>query len=151
MNRRGFLAATSCVAMPSVAQAGQQAQRDFEAPVRRLIQKYVDAREASDAKAIEPLFTVDADQHVSDGTWRKGRDVLVKGMQESSRKNPAKRSISVESVRMLTPDAALVDGRYTQKALDGGKDREMWTSITVMRGVDGWRIAAIRNMLPAAN
>jgi hypothetical protein len=76
--------------------------------------------------------------------------VLVKGMLESSRKNPAKRSITVESVRLLTADVALADGRYIQKGQAGGKDREMCTAITLKRGVDGWRIAAIRNMLPAS-
>ena len=53
--------------------------------------RYVDAREARDPKAIESLFTADADQLVSDGTWRHGRDELVKGMLESSRRNPARR------------------------------------------------------------
>src|SRR5204863_5679894 len=104
----------------------------------------------SDPKAIEVLFTPDADQLVSDGTWRKGRDVLVQGMLESSRKNPARRSITVLSVRLLSPDVALADGRYVQKAQAGGKDREMWTAITLTREANAWRIAAIRNMLPAA-
>jgi hypothetical protein len=42
-------------------------------------------------RAIESLFTADAYQLVSDGTWRRGRDELVRGMFESSRRNPAKR------------------------------------------------------------
>jgi uncharacterized protein (TIGR02246 family) len=120
-----------------------------EAAIRQVVQKYVDAREAQDPKAIEPLFTADADQLVSDGTWRRGRDELVRGMLESSRKNPARRSIVVESVRFLSPEVGLVDGRYVQKARAGGKDREMWTAITLKRESGGWRIAAIRNMLPA--
>ena len=114
------------------------------------MQKYVDAREAKDPKAIEPLFTSDADQLVSDGTWRKGRDELVRGMLESSRKNPAKRTITVESIRLLTRDVALVDGRYLQKGQAGVPDRQMWTTFTLTRGPQGWLIAAIRNMLPAA-
>jgi uncharacterized protein (TIGR02246 family) len=128
---------------PAAVSAGETA-------VRAIVQKYVDAREAKDPKAIEELFTDDADQLVSDGTWRKGRDALVRGMLESSKKNPARRSITVESVRFLTPDVALADGRYTQKGQAGGKDREMWTAITLKRGPDGWQIAAIRNMLPSA-
>ena len=75
---------------------------------------------------------------------------LCKGMLESSRKNPAKRSITIEAVRFLSPDVALADGRYTHKGQAGGKDREMWTAITLKRGLDDWRIVAIRNMLPAA-
>jgi uncharacterized protein (TIGR02246 family) len=148
MNRRHFFAAASVFATPITAANAQQPSAD-EAAIRAMVQRYVDAREAEDARAIEPLFAPDADQLVSDGTWRRGRDELVKGMLESSRRNPARRTITVESVRMLTADVAMVDGRYIQKGKDGAKDREMWTTITLKRAADGWRIAAIRNMLPA--
>ena len=40
-------------------------------------------------------------------------------MLESSRKNPARRTIAVESVRFLTADVALADGRYIQKGAGG--------------------------------
>jgi uncharacterized protein (TIGR02246 family) len=149
MNRRGFLTATTGLTATGYAAAAQE-RPDDETAVRQVVQRYVDAREASDPSAIEVLFTPDADQLVSDGTWRKGRAELVKGMLASSRKNPARRTITVESVRLLTADVALADGRYVQKAQPGGKDRVMWTAITLKRGPDGWRIAAIRNMLPAA-
>jgi uncharacterized protein (TIGR02246 family) len=149
MNRRGFLGATTCLTATSFAAAAQD-RLDDNSAVRQVIQRYVDAREVSDPSAIEVLFTPDADQLVSDGTWRRGRAELVKGMLESSRKNPARRTITVESVRLLSGDVALADGRYVQKAQPGGKDRVMWTAITLKRGPDGWRIAAIRNMLPAA-
>lgn len=151
MDRRSFLATAAC-ATTSQALAAQQSDADGdEAAIRQIVQRYVDAREARDAKVIEPLLTADADQLVSDGTWRRGREELVKGMLESSRKNPAKRTIAVESLRMLSPHIVLADGRYVQKANDRGKDREMWTSITLKKGPHGWQIAAIRNMLPALN
>jgi uncharacterized protein (TIGR02246 family) len=120
-----------------------------EAAIKEVVRKYVEAREARDPKAIEPLLAADADQLVSDGTWRKGRDALVRGMLESSKRTGGRRSIAVESVRILSNDIALADGRYIQTGLAGGRDREMWTTIVLKRGPDGWRIAAIRNMLPA--
>jgi hypothetical protein len=52
-------------------------------------------------------------------------------------------------VRFLSPEVALVDGRYVQEGAEGGKDRHMWTAITLRRVAGGWKIAAIRNMLPA--
>lgn len=119
-----------------------------DAAVREVVRRYVEAREARDAEAVEALLTPDADQLVSDGTWRRGRDALVRGMLESSRKNPAKRAIDVESVRLLGPDVALADGRYTQGA-DGRDERVMWTTIILARAPEGWKIAGIRNMLPA--
>ncbi len=150
MNRRRFLAGTSCIATATAtAAAAAPEEGGGEAAIRQVIQRYVDAREASDPKAIETLFEPDADQLVSDGTWRSGARQLVAGMLESSRKNPAKRTISINSIRILTADVALADGRYLQKAREGGNDRDMRTSITLKRGPLGWRIAAIRNMLPA--
>ncbi len=71
-------------------------------------------------------------------------------MIESSRKSPAKRTISVETVRLLSPELALVDGQYRQAGTEGAPNREMQTSLTLKRTPEGWKIAAIRNMLPAA-
>lgn len=118
--------------------------------IRSLVSKYVDARERVDPKAVEVLFTADADQLVSSGEWRKGRDAVVKGTMASSQSTGGRRTITVESIRYLTADTAIVDGRYELTGLAGGETRKMWTTFVVRRTDDSWRIAAIRNMLPAA-
>ncbi len=120
-----------------------------EAAVRQVVQKYVDAREAKDAHAIEALFTSDADQLVSTGEWRKGRAAVVKGTMASSQNSGGKRTITVTSVRFLAPGVAIADGRYEITGMADGTSRKMWASLTLTRGAGGWRIAAIRNMLPA--
>ena len=129
---------------------GAEPRPGDDAAVRTVIQNYVEARESRNPTTIALLFTEDADQLVSDGTWRRGRATLVQGMLESSRRTGGKRSITVEIVRFLGPDLALVDGRYRQEGLAEGKERLMWTSITLQRGGEGWRIAAIRNMEPTS-
>jgi uncharacterized protein (TIGR02246 family) len=153
MKRRSFLGGLSAgavVAAPSLAVADGEIDPDIVAAVKAVVQRYVEARESSNAQAIGTLFTDDADQHVSDGTWRRGREALVQGMLESSRRNPARRTITVESLRLLSADVALADGPYVHKAGEaGGQDRPMWTSIVLVRASGTWRIAAIRNMLPA--
>jgi uncharacterized protein (TIGR02246 family) len=121
-----------------------------ETAVRDLVARYVDAREHRDAKTIEALFTADADQLVSSGEWRKGREAVVRGTLASSESTGGRRTITVETVRFLSPDAAIADGRYEIAGLTGGQTRRMWASIICARTPDGWRIAAIRNMLPAA-
>ncbi len=118
-----------------------------EAAVRDVVKRYVDARDAKDPKATEALFTADADQLVSSGVWRKGREEVVKGTMASSEASGGKRTISIESVRWLSSDVAIADGRYE---ITGPETRKMWTSIVIVRKPEGWRIAAIRNMLPAA-
>jgi uncharacterized protein (TIGR02246 family) len=120
-----------------------------EAPARRVIDRYVAAREAGDEKALAALFTDDVDQLVSTGEWRRGRADVVRGTLTSSQAAGGKRTITVESVRLLSPDVAVADGRYEIAGVDGGATRRMWTCIALTRTRDGWRIAAIRNMLPA--
>ena len=106
------------------------------------------ARERRDPKAIEQVFTIDADQRTTAGEWRRGRAAVVPGTLESSKQNAGTRAIKVEAVRFLTPDVAIADGPYEIGAADGAGVRRMWTTIVLTRGSDGWRIAAIRNMVP---
>lgn len=125
-------------------------QEPDEAAVRAVVKQYMDARERRDARALEALFTSDADQHTTAGEWRRGRAAVVPGSLESSQRNVGTRRITVESVRFVTPDVALADGPYEIDAGSGADVRRMWTTIVLRRGTDGWRIAAIRNMIPGA-
>ena len=120
-----------------------------ETAVRDVVKKYVDARDRSDESAIRALFTDDADQLTSSGEWRKGRENVVRGTLASSKGNPGSRTIAVETVRFPAPGLAIADGRYE---ISGGPEgtRKMWTSFVMTSSAAGWRIAAIRNMLPAA-
>jgi uncharacterized protein (TIGR02246 family) len=120
-----------------------------EAEIREVVGKYVAAREQIDAQAVEQLFTGDADQLVSSGEWRRGRDAVVRGAMASSRSTGGKRSITVETVRLVTPEVAIADGRYELTGLAGGETRMMWATLVLKRTGNGWRITAIRNMLPA--
>jgi uncharacterized protein (TIGR02246 family) len=119
-----------------------------ESAIRDVVKKYVDAREQKDPRAIEALFTSDADQLVSTGEWRKGRSEVVKGTMASSQSNSGKRTIAVESIRFVAPGVALADGRY--EISGAGGSRKMWTSLVLTRSSTGWQITAIRNMLPSA-
>ncbi len=114
-----------------------------EAAIRDLVKKYLDARDRNDSKGVESLFTADADQLVSSGEWRRGRDEVVRGTLASSQSNVGKRTIEIETIRFILPGAAIVDGRY-----DLGI-RRMWSTFVMAKTPGGWRIAAIRNMLPA--
>ena len=127
----GFLLAT-----------GLYAQSDDDS-IRAVVQKYMDARESQDAQAVGALFTGDADQLVSSGVWRKGREELVKGTLARSRNSTGKRTITLTSIRYVVPAVAIADGRYELG------ERKMWTCFVLSKTSSGWKIAAIRNMLPA--
>jgi uncharacterized protein (TIGR02246 family) len=124
------------------AQAGKTSGDD--AAVRDMVKRYADARDLSDPKAIGALFSDDADQLVSTGEWRSGKEALVRGMLASSARETGKRTLTVEKVRFLSSDVSLADARYEIG------DRKMWSTFLMKRGPGGWRIAAIRNMLPTS-
>jgi uncharacterized protein (TIGR02246 family) len=144
---RLLLVGAICVAV-CVPALAQRAVKGDEAAIREVVKKYADARDHADAKATEALFTADADQLVSSGVWRKGRDEVVRGTMASSKTETGKRIIAVESIRFVAPGAAIADCRYEVTNLSGAT-RKMWSTFVLARGRDGWRIAAIRNMLPA--
>jgi uncharacterized protein (TIGR02246 family) len=125
----------------------QQAPAADQAAVRDVVRRYEAARDAKDAKAIEALFTVAADQHTTSAEWRRGRGQVVTGSLGSSKQNPGDRTITVQSVRFITPDVAIADGPYD--IATGGTVRHMWTTIIVKREAGAWKIAAIRNMAPS--
>jgi uncharacterized protein (TIGR02246 family) len=137
--------AMPCVAIACFAAAAFAQTSKDETAIREIVAKYVAARDQIDPKATAALFTADADQLVSSGEWRHGRDELVKGAMASSQAAGGKRTIAIETIRFLTPEVAIADGRYEI----AGSDRKMWTSLTMKRTSEGWRISAIRNMLPA--
>jgi uncharacterized protein (TIGR02246 family) len=146
---RLLLTALCCLALaplvlaqtPAITSADEQAIKD-------LVARYHTARDLDDPAAIGALFTADADQLVSTGEWRRGREALVQGMMKSTQARPGKRTITVETVRMLGPSVAIADARYVIEE-EGGEPRRMWSTFVVERTVQGWKIAALRNMLPA--
>ena len=142
-----------CLATPpAIAQNAPRGSAD-DGAVREIVRKYVDAREKRDAKLLEALFTADADQLVTTGEWRQGRDNVVRGGLASSQANPGSRQITIEAVRFVAPDVAIADGRY--EIAQAAAPRRMRTTFVVVRvaaasaaATNAWRIAAIRNMAP---
>ena len=145
-----YVLPVACALMAPVmlaAQAHGAEDRDVS-DVKALVAAYNAARDAVDPAAIEVLFTEDADQLVSSGEWRRGRDELVAGMLRSSQANPGERTLTVETVRFPDPDVAVADARYEIAGADGGETRRMWSTFIAVRTEEGWRLSAIRNMLP---
>lgn len=144
--------ATALLVLPlTVSLAGQTGQvpAGDEAAVRAVVAGYVEARERRDPAAIGALFTADADQVNSSGDWRRGREGIVKGTLESSQRNGGSRRITVKAVRFPSPVMAIVDGDYEIGAAGAAGARMMWTTFVLVRQSEGWKIAAIRNSLPA--
>lgn len=114
-----------------------------------LIADYSKARENSDTVLLKRILTKDVDQLVSTGEWRNGIDAAVQGMLKSSANSPGTRTLNIEKIKLLNAACALVDCRYEIKNPDGAI-RKMWSTFIVVADNTTWKIAAIRNMLPAA-
>ncbi|WP_373521613.1 DUF4440 domain-containing protein [Aquiflexum sp.] len=112
-----------------------------------LIDNYSKAREKQDTLLLKELLMPNIDQLVSSGEWRIGIQSAIEGMQRSSNANKGKRTLAVDRIKFLTDEVAVGDAKYIIENLQGGK-REMWSTFVVVFTDNGWKISAIRNMLP---
>jgi uncharacterized protein (TIGR02246 family) len=119
-----------------------------EAAIRALVKAFLDTRDKNDATALAALMTADVDQQQTSGTVRHGRDAVVKGSLATQQSTGGTRTITLESIRFVTADVAIADGRYDSLGRADGGDRHMLTSMVLKREGGAWKIAAIRNMLP---
>jgi uncharacterized protein (TIGR02246 family) len=142
----------ACVLLVTVVVAARPAAAPAptsdDAAVRTLVDAYSAAREKGDVAALTALFTADADQLVSSGEWRRGREAVVTGSLASSQQTQGTRTLTIETVRMISATVAIADSRY-DIAQTNGTTRRMWASWLVVKDGTAWKIAGIRNMLPA--
>jgi len=119
-----------------------------EQAIIALVDQYSQARANKDTGLLNQILLPDVDQLVSNGEWRQGLDESMAGMMSSSTRQPGSRSLTVEKVRFLTPESAIADARYVIDNEDGTQ-RKMWSTFVAVQEDGVWKIAAIRNMLPA--
>jgi uncharacterized protein (TIGR02246 family) len=143
-----FVAVFAVVAAAAAwPQSGERAAD--EAAIRAVIQAFLDTREKNDAAALAALLTPDVDQRQTSGNMRSGREAVVSGSLQTQQSTGGRRSITVDSLRFVGPDVAIADGRYDSLGRADGTDQRMLTSMVLRRESGGWKIAAIRNMLPS--
>jgi uncharacterized protein (TIGR02246 family) len=121
-----------------------------EAAIRAVVKAFLDARDKNDAAALAALMTGDVDQQQTSGIVRHGREAVVKGSLATQQSTGGTRTITLDSIRFVTADVAIADGRYDSLGRADGSDRHMLTSMVLKHEGGAWKIAAIRNMLPTA-
>jgi len=138
----------SFVTLPNVYSQNTKSDTKAQKAIYALIDAYSQARETKDTALLNSILADDIDQLVSSGTWRKGKDESMVGMMQSSTSNPGTRTLTIETLRFLDTENAIVDCRYEIKNPDG-TERKMWSTFIVILKDSTWKITAIRNMLPA--
>jgi hypothetical protein len=116
--------------------------------IQGLIDKYSLARENKDTVLLKTILTNDVDQLVSTGEWRNGIGESIKGMLRSSAGRPGTRTLTIEKMRLNTPNSGIVDCKYDIENPDGSP-RRMWSTFIIVLEKGIWKISAIRNMLPS--
>jgi uncharacterized protein (TIGR02246 family) len=134
-------------ALPAQSQTSDRAAD--EAAVKKVIQAFIDTREANDKAGLTALLTADVDQRQTSGSMRSGRDAVVSGTLQTQQSTGGKRTITVDSLRFVGADVAIADGRYDSIGRTDGTNQLMLTSMVLRREGGAWKIAAIRNMLPS--
>lgn len=148
---RTFTVLVLLVAVVAQTASAQSADRAAdEAQIRGVIQAFLDTREANDPVALGALLTADVDQQQTSGNTRRGREAVVSGSLSTQQSTGGRRTITVDSLRFLSTDVALADGRYDSIGRADGTDQRMLTSMVLRREAGTWKIAAIRNSLPTA-
>ena len=142
MLRSLAVAMIAALAFIAPGSAAGQAPPTDDAAVRALVEAYSAARDKGDGAALTALFTADADQLVSSGEWRRGREAVVKGSLASSQQTQGKRTFAIETVRMIAANVALVDSRYDIAQTDG-TTRRMWASWLLVKDGPAWKLSLI--------
>ncbi|HZF27772.1 MAG TPA: SgcJ/EcaC family oxidoreductase [Gammaproteobacteria bacterium] len=140
----------AALASASIALAQAAGRAADEAAIRAVVKAFLDTREANDVAGLTALLTPDVDQQQTSGNVRRGRDAVVQGSLTTQQSTGGKRTITLDSIRFVTADVAIADGRYDSLGRADGTDRHMLTSMVLRREAGGWKIAAIRNSLPTA-
>jgi uncharacterized protein (TIGR02246 family) len=121
-----------------------------EAAIKAVVQAFIDTRDANDTAGLAALLTADADQQLTSGRVRSGREAVVSGSLATTQSTGGKRTIMVDRIRFVGNDVAIIDGRYDSVGRADGGDLHMLSTMVLRREGGAWKIAAIRNMVPTA-
>lgn len=123
---------------------------DDETSVRALYEQLMDAWNRGDGTSFAAVFAGDGDLVAFDGTHLRGREEIAASHQELfDRWMKGTRLVGgVERLRFLSPDVAVVHAlgnTIARRRSSPSRERASIQTIVVVRGSDGWCIAAFHN------
>jgi uncharacterized protein (TIGR02246 family) len=131
------------------AKEAASADKDREADrdgVRATMKNFVQMFEKGDAGALASLWTEEGEYVADDGTTLHGRAALKDGYTQFFKKNPdAKLEVTIESVRFISHDSAVVEGAArTHKGAKAGEPTSSRISALYAREDGKWLLALLR-------
>lgn len=121
---------------------------DDEIAIKRVVEEFISRRENGDVEGVRALLTATADQRITSGRMRTGREEVVSGSVGTTQGTGGQRSITLEAIRFLGDDVAIADGPYNIIGRNDGTDLFFRTTMVFVRESGVWKIEAIRNMRP---
>lgn len=116
------------------------------AAIRAQSEAFVEAFNKKDAKGVVEFWTVEGEYIDDEGNRHAGRDAIEKGYQQFFKANPeAKLKLSIDSIRVISPGAAIEDGMAVVEPVPAGAaGASRYTAVHVK--VDGkWKMASLRD------
>jgi uncharacterized protein (TIGR02246 family) len=129
---------------PGAAQEAQPASSE-EAAIRKMVQQYEDAFNRADVQAIGDRFIPTADYMDDTGRVMRGREAIAQSYRDFFAQNKKlKIKVTVNSVRLLTPDVAIADG-FTQAESSTEPVRGRFSVVYVKQN-GSWLVASVREV-----
>jgi uncharacterized protein (TIGR02246 family) len=141
----------STKAQPGAAAKSQPAVADPRSEDRAAIQASVEtfakAFESGDAKALAAHWTPEGEYQNESGVNLRGRDALESSFAEFFAKAPdAKAEVHRESLRFLSSDSAIAEGKVAVRRGAAEPERSAHYSALFVRDGGRWRIAQLREV-----
>jgi uncharacterized protein (TIGR02246 family) len=123
-----------------------EAVRAEEAAIRKANKDFSAAYNKGDLGALVGLWTEDAEYTAETGKAYRGKEVIRALLKKSMATHKAgAHSIKVQSVRLVKPDVALVEGTVTLTARDGSAEHGRFSAVYSKH--DGkWLISSVRDL-----
>jgi uncharacterized protein (TIGR02246 family) len=135
---------------PSVVRAADSNPKEIAA-IRAAAAAYIKALEAGKADAAAAGWTPDGDYIDAAGHSFKARDLIAHTLSKETAGRHPEVHITVDSIRLTTPETAVEDGRIERRATVGAAEsKTRYTAIWVKRD-DKWLLDSLReSALPQA-
>ncbi len=121
--------------------------------IAALLDTFVEGWNAASGTALARAFAPDADFTNVMGLRARGRETIAHGHDEvlATVFRGTRMAASVERIRVLRPDVAVVEASLALRAADGGPfvgPGESRATFVATREAEGWTIASFVNMIP---